>query len=217
MKVNRKVAVSSAALVLGAGVIGAGLTTGTANASRDTASSTGTDVQARLHPLNDSGVRGVAMVDSHGRRLDIDLHARGLAKGLPHAMHIHYGEQARHECPNFRDDTNGDFRLNVAEGVPDYGPIAVSLTTKGDSSPASGLAVDRFPTAPKGRINYERDTKTMRAVARAIRDGEGVVVVHGIDYNRNGQYDFDSAGASELNEAVPAEATDPAACGVLKH
>jgi hypothetical protein len=213
MRLTRKVAATGGALVLTATMVGAGLTAGSASASR---SSAGTDVQARLHSLNDSGVRGEAGVNSQGRRLDVDLHARGLSKGLPHAMHIHYGAQARHECPTFKADDNGDLRLNVAEGVPDYGPIAVSLTKRGDTSPASGLAVDRFPTAPRGRVDYARETKTQRAVARAIRDGEGVVVVHGVDYNRNGQYDFDSAGASELNDTVPAEATDPAACGVLK-
>jgi len=42
------------------------------------------------------------------------------------------------------------------------------------------------------------------------------VVVHGVDDNGNGQYDMAGAGASELNPAVPAEATDPAACGLLK-
>ena len=34
----------------------------------------------------------------------------------------------------------------MAEGVPDYGPILKSLTTTGDTSPKSSLAVDRFPT-----------------------------------------------------------------------
>ena len=37
-----------------------------------------------------------------------------------------------------------------------------------------------------------------------------------MDYNGNGMYDFDSAGASELDPSLPAEATDPAVCGVLK-
>jgi hypothetical protein len=214
MKSTRRVAIAGGSLLLATTVLGAGLTAGTANADLDRRA--GNEVHAKLHPLNDSGVRGHAMVDSSGRKLDVTVHARGLAKGLPHAQHIHYGEQARHECPTFKNDRNGDFRLNVAEGVPGYGPIAVSLTTKGDSSPESGLAVDRFPTAPNGKVSYDRDVRTQRAVARAIRNGEGVVVVHGVDYNKNGQYDFDSAGASELNDAVPAEATDPAACGVLK-
>ncbi len=114
------------------------------------------------------------------------------------------------------DDSNGDFRLTTAEGLPGYGPIQVSLTTRGDTSPGSGLAVTRFPTADNGRIDYDRDTRTSPEVARAIARGEAVVVIHGVDYNNNGTYDFDSAGASELDSTLPAEATDPAACGVLQ-
>jgi hypothetical protein len=173
-------------------------------------------VSGRLDPLNNSGVTGHAHVKVEGKKLDVHYKAKGLAPNLPHAAHIHYGEQASHECPTVKDDKNHDFRLNVAEGLPRYGPIAVSLTTKGDTSPASGLAVDRFSTAPKGTINYDRTIKTSKDVARAIRNGEGVLVVHGVDYNNNGKYDFDSAGKSELNAALPAEATDPAVCGVLR-
>ena len=159
---------------------------------------------------------GKASVKVEGKKLLVTYTASKLAPNLPHAAHIHYGAEARHECPTVRDDANHDFRLNVAEGLPEYGPIAISLTTKGDTSPASALAVDRFSTAPKGTINYQRTVKTSKAVARAIRRGEGVLVVHGIDYNNNGKYDFDSAGKSEIDAALPAEATDPAVCGVLR-
>jgi hypothetical protein len=183
-------------------------------------------LQARLMPLNDSGVHATATADVKGRQVDVRVKAHGVAPNLPHAQHIHFGEEARHECPTFKDDANGDFRLNTVDGIPAYGPIAVSLTTKGDTSPASGLAVDRMPVGTeKGTYSYNRnnvrihttETQNARAVARAIDRGEGVVVIHGIDYNQNGQYDFDSAGASELDPtgATPAEATDPAACGVL--
>ncbi len=176
----------------------------------------GTATHAHLDPLNDSGAKGHAMVRTHHRKLAIKVHARGLTKGMPHAQHIHYGETARNECPSApKDDANRDFRLTTAEGVPAYGPIAVSLTTRGDTSPASGLAVDRVPTAPRGKVNYERHTRTSKAVAKAIRMGEAVVVVHGVDHNGNGEYDF-SAGKSELDPSLPAEATDPALCGVLR-
>jgi len=173
-------------------------------------------VHGRLNPLNNSGVTGNAKIKVEGRRLQVSYHARNLAAGLPHAAHIHFGEQARHECPTVRDDTNRDFRVNVAEGLPAYGPIVKSLTTRGDTSPASALAVGRFSTAPRGKINYKRQMTASRDVARAIRRGEGVIVVHGIDYNNNGVYDFSSAGASELNAKLPAEATDPASCAVLR-
>ena len=91
----------------------------------------------------------------------------------------------------------------------------MSLTTDGATGPGSVLAVDRYPTAPEGRVRYLRTTRTKEAVARGIRRGNAVVVIHGVDYNDNGEYDFDSAGASDLDPSLPAEATDPAACGVL--
>ena len=42
------------------------------------------------------------------------------------------------------------------------------------------------------------------------------MVIHGADYNHNKRYDFRSAGKSELDPNLPAEATDPVACGVLR-
>jgi hypothetical protein len=175
----------------------------------------GVTTEAHISPLNSSGARGHAMVRAHHRRLAIDIDVRGLARNLPHAQHIHFGAQARHECPTIRDDRNNDFRLTTTEGAPAYGPIRVSLTTRGDTSPASALAVKRFPTTPRGVEHYNRHTRTKGFVARAIRRGKAVVVIHGVDYNGNGKYDFRSAGRSELDRSLPAEATDPAACGRL--
>ncbi|HZB67426.1 MAG TPA: hypothetical protein VE503_08405, partial [Ornithinibacter sp.] len=63
---------------------------------------------------------------------------------------------------------------------------------------------------------YNGGGGTAKQIADSIREGEGVLVIHGVDYNDNGVYDFDSAGASELDPNLPAEATDPAVCGVLK-
>jgi len=162
---------------------------------------------------------------------DVSVRARRLTPAGPHAQHIHFGRQARNECPTFRDDAAGDFRLNVADGVPAYGPIAVSLTTRGDASAASGLALDRMPVVNDHKLRYRRDRLTIdavpgaardggrlpaRKVARAIRAGKGVVVIHGTDYNGDGRYDMTGAGESEIAPGVPAEATDPTACGVLR-
>lgn len=65
-------------------------------------------------------------------------------------------------------------------------------------------------------IDYNRTVRTSKDVARAIRKGDRVLVVHGVDYNNKGKCNFDSAGKSELDTKLPAEATDPAACGVLR-
>lgn len=174
------------------------------------------DTRGALLPLNNSGADGDAEVAVDARRLHVHIVARNLAEGLPHAMHIHWGRQARNECPDVgRDNSDSDIRLTTVEGLPAYGPVRVSLTTRGDTSPASILAVGRFPTAPRGVIRYERRMGTELKVARAIARGDAVVVIHGVDYNGNGAYDFASAGRSELDPALPAEATDPAMCGVL--
>jgi hypothetical protein len=174
------------------------------------------ETRGQLNPLNNSGVAGMAEVDVNNRRLDVDVDARGLLKNAPHAMHIHFGAQARHECPTVsQDDTNGDFRIETVEGAPAYGPVRVSFTTRGPTGAGSVLAVNRFPTAPKGQIHYDRSMKTGSRVANGIERGNAVVVIHGVDFNGNGKYDFRSAGKSDLDPAFPAEATDPAACGVL--
>ena len=187
-------------------------------------------VSAKLHQLNRSGAQGTATATVTGSTLtNVSLSARGLTPDGPHAVHIHYGETAEHECPTMGDASqrraDGTRRINVADGIPSYGPIAVTLTTSGDTSPASALALDRAPTSLDGVLSYQRSSIALgdvagvgsaQEIATAIRAGEGVVVVHGVDYNGNNAYDFDGAGASELTAAAPAEATDPALCGVLQ-
>ena len=190
-------------------------------------------LKANLRELNDSGASGRAHVLVRGEKiLKVSVRAQGLSPDAPHAQHIHYGEQALNECPTLRQDANRDGRLNTLEGVPAYGPVVVSLTTEGDTSPASVLAVDRYPVSEDGRLDYQRKNifftdvagtgygddgnGTAAEIAEAVRNGEGVVVIHGIDYNGDGEYSLSEEGASELNPALPAEATDPAACGVLR-
>lgn len=172
-----------------------------------------TETFGRLTALNNSGVEGSAEAIVRGKRVVIDIDARKLLKGMPHAQHIHFGAKARNECPTAAD-AGRDNRLTTVDGLPAYGPIRISLTTTGNTGAKSGLAVTRFPTAPKGNIHYNRTTRTSNRVAAAIARGEGVYVLHGLDYNGNGKYDF-SRGKSELDPSLPAEATDPAACTVL--
>lgn len=213
MRKSRMIAggVASAATVaaLGLGVSAQGAP----NASSDSRAETG--VSGRLLPLNSSGASGKASVSFTSRRDGIvRVRANGLAPGLPHAQHIHFGRTARNECPT-AFDAGDDHRLTTTDGADAYGPVRTSLTTSGDTSPDSVLAVDRYPVAPEGRVRYERDIRfSSKALARAIRAGKGVVVIHGVDYNGNGAYDF-SSGQSDLDTSLPAEATDPAACGVL--
>ena len=215
MQMQGKRGLAAALSLVGIGAVTLLTTPGTATAH----SAPSAPAVARVEPLNNSGVRGTAhaSVRVSGDRIDVRVRAGGLLLRQPHAMHIHFSPNAKHQCPTVRQDRNRDHRLNVVEGVPQYGAIAVSLTTRGDTSPKSGLAVDRFLTTPRGVLNYSRGgIKVSKSVAAAIKRGEAVVVIHGLDYNQNLKYDMAGAGASELNPALPAEATDPAACGVLR-
>ena len=195
------------------GVAGLGLAAASTGASAG--DNTSTTVVANLESLNDSGVTGTATAEVSHNRLDVTYEASGLLPNAVHAVHIHFGKDFLHECPTQAAD-GGDGQLTTNEGLPFYGPVAVSLTNFGDTSPASILALDRYSNAPTGTLSYDRDgIKTKGSVANAIAAGQGVVVIHGVDYNDNGMYDFD-AGISDLDPTLPAEATDLAACGVLR-
>lgn len=203
------VAALSAVAALGLGVAAQG-------APQAPDSRADSDVSGRLLPLNSSGASGKASVSFTSRRAGVvHVKADGLAPNLPHAQHIHFGRTARNECPT-AFDAGHDHQLTTTDGADAYGPVRASLTTSGDTSPDSVLAVDRYPVAPEGRVRYERKiTFSSKALATAIRNGKGVVVIHGVDYNGNGAYDF-SSGKSDLDKSLPAEATDPAVCGVLR-
>ena len=114
-------------------------------------------------------------------------------------------------CPGPAADADGDGYVTTVEGVPFYGGVVASLTTTGDTSAGSALALDRFPVADaSGHLSYQRTYRPDEATYAAA--GMVQVVVHGIDLNGNGMYDFD-AGPSSLTPAAPLEATIPALCG----
>ena len=170
--------------------------------------------QADLAPLNNSGASGTANLALEGDQLTTDIASEGLAPGLPHAQHIHGLEQAMSECPTILNDQNGDNLVNTTEGEPSYGPILTSLTTEGDTSPESALAVDRFPVANEdGTLTYDRTFGVPANVADRLE--EFAVVQHGVDLNGNGVYDEEAAGPSDLDPSLPQEATIPANCGVI--
>ncbi|WP_225754254.1 CHRD domain-containing protein [Actinotalea sp. Marseille-Q4924] len=174
------------------------------------------DTNAQLAPVALNGVEGsgTAMVKVEGTMLTVTMAASGLLADSPHAAHIHFGADARNECPTAADDASADGTLNTTEGGPAYGGIVVSLTKTGDTSPDSGLAVDRFDTAPGGELTYERGSiEVAPEVADAISSGKAAVVIHGVDHNDSGAYDGDVM--SDLDPSLPTEATDPALCGVL--
>src|SRR5918992_2137605 len=174
----------------------------------------GEHYKAHLKALNRSGAEGHAILEKEGaKEIETEIHTKGLAPKLPHAQHIHGFKQALSECPTLAD-SGRDNLITTVEGLPSYGPIQVSLTTTGDTSPKSALAVDRFPVAnAKGTVEYERTLMVSADVAKNL--GKKAIVQHGVDLNDNGKYDFKAAGKSELDPSLPQEATIPATCGVI--
>ncbi|MFI5663813.1 hypothetical protein [Streptomyces sp. NPDC051684] len=179
------------------------------------AAGSGNTYQVNLDQLNNSGAKGTAMLSLDGTRLTVKIEASGLVPSQPHAQHLH-GSTDGHDfhCPDASADKNKDGIVTTAEGLPVYGDINISLTTKGDTSKNSGLAVDRMPAADKnGHLSYERTITVSQKVADHIKDLH--VVQHGIDPNGNGKYDF-GKGKSELDPKLPQEATAPTDCGMVQ-
>lgn len=183
-----------------------------------------TTVTARLKGSNNSGVTGTAsLTATDGGELRVVIHARGHVPGLPHAQHIHGATGAGHfMCPSAANDLDGDGLLTNEEAAGEYGNVFMALTTRGGTTPTSGLAMDRMPVADaSGRIDYAR-TFSGDEVPKGLIEhlSELHVVQHGIDVNDNGRYDVDGAGISTFAQnlgvdGVPEEATDPASCGVV--
>lgn len=189
---------SATALMAGAGLA---LTPGATASPQDDHVMT-----ADLTQLNDSGASGTAWVWAEGDEVKVKIETQGLLADAPHAQHLHVGGDS--ECPPADEEGEGpNGELRTSDAAEYYGDIVASLTTEGDFSPDSGLAVDRFPVGDS--YTYER-TITDADVAQGIRDGEAVIVVHGVDHNGNGSYD---GPASDLDPELPGEATNPAMCG----
>ena len=150
-------------------------------------------------------------------KLQVIVEAWGLSPNLPHAMHLHGVPGAATDlgCPG-PAQAGDDGVVSVVDGVPFYGGILTSLTSTGDVSPASALALDRFAVADaNGHLYYERTFTDMAGYADA---GTVQVIVHGIDFDRNGAYAFNpedpfASRSSSLGAAIPLEATVPVLCG----
>jgi hypothetical protein len=113
------------------------------------------EYRADLTTLNDSGVTGTAnlTLDEALGQLTVRITASGLEADLPHPQHIHgrvddAGNALDSTTPTPERDTDDDGFVELAEGLPDYGPVLLPLT-----APPGG-AVEDFPTASDGTIDF---------------------------------------------------------------
>jgi hypothetical protein len=167
-----------------------------------------------------SNVSGHASLTLTGRTLTVNLTASGLTPNEPHAMHIHGLLDRVNECPPSSADVNTgdpidpstpqitgtpDGLISLGEGAPFYGPIDVSFTTSGDTSAASGLALERFASADAaGNLSYHRSITVPKDIAKNLTKLH--IVLHGTDLPT----DADESSLSSLFEA-----TLPVACGSI--
>src|ERR1041384_6285719 len=181
-------------------------------------------VSVQLQELGKSGAKGSATLTAMDNGdLKIVLKSTGMTPNAPHAQHLHgsAGGMDFH-CPTLAEDKNGNGYVSVEEGLPMYGDIFVSLTTTGDTTKTSGLAVDRFPSADAGgNLSYERTIPAAQLPAGTLEHLKNLhIVQHGIDANSNGQYDVEALGESTFAKSlgvpnIPEEATDVATCGMV--
>ncbi|MCZ7437810.1 hypothetical protein O7598_15485 [Micromonospora sp. WMMC241] len=181
-------------------------------------------VRVALLDLNETGAKGTAtLTATDGGDLRVRITSTGMTPNSPHAQHIHGAVNGMDfHCPDKSADADGDGYVSTEEGLKMYGDIFISLTTNGDTTRASGLAVDRMPKADaQGKLTYDRVIPAADLPAGTVAHLKDLhLVQHGIDANRNGKYDMDALGESTFAKSVgvngiPEEATDPATCGMV--
>lgn len=160
------------------------------------------DFTADLAPLNQDGT-GTVSLTQRGTTLTVDLQAAGLDDGI-HVAHIHGVEKVENVCPTASADTDGDGLVNIAEGLPFYGPVQRTLS-QGTSDQGTSIGYVR--------VFAHRDNGD--AVASLGSLDRYVVVVHGVDLDGDGvanNPDVEGDGP----DADDNEISMPALCGVVE-
>jgi hypothetical protein len=111
--------------------------------------------------LNGSGVTGGAILafDDDTDTLTVAISAQGLEANQTHIQHIHgFPNGMDAKTPTMAQDTDKDGYIELAEGVPTYGPVLLNLSTNhdntsgGDNGHSHSGPAPGFPTSPDGKI-----------------------------------------------------------------
>jgi hypothetical protein len=170
--------------------------------------------ETTLGALNGSGASGTVKISLDGNQATITEHTEGLAATFnddpfPHVQHIHIGGQGA--CPMASADKNDDGVVDTPEGMPAYGSVNTTLSTKGDTSAKAATDISIAPSGPS--FDYQRTITLSAESVSAIQDGTAVVVVHGLDPSTLSEKAQNEK--SPLVPSLPLAATAPALCGVL--
>jgi serine/threonine-protein kinase len=170
------------------------------------------DTSFQRIPTSKVTATGDAIVRLDGNTARIEVNVKGLLNEQ-HLMHIHTGGQGKCPPASAAKVYNGNRSISADDGGPFYGQPQVSLTERGDASRKSITSFNRFPEG--ANITYRRTIRVPAPVAAQVRSGLGVLVAHGIDFNRNSRYDavLDPPGE---DRKFTQESTSPAICGPLR-
>jgi Cu/Zn superoxide dismutase len=170
---------------------------------------------ATLRTLNDhvpgNKTFGQAKLTISNGMLAVEIDVEGSPADIVHIQHIHEDDQ----CPTAAADTNNDGYIDVAEGLPSYGPIMLNLD--GDlTSNESGQ--EGFPVADRtGSFFYSQSAhlNEIQANLGGALQGpldltERTIVIHGVAQNTNLPQTVQSIGD------LPNHVTLPIACGVIR-
>lgn len=206
-----------AGLALGASAVG---TTSAAEASeRALAPFELIDTMQNATEKTAGDAKSTSTITLDGDSMTISIKGTGFTPNMPHAQHFHgsFVGKKQFTCPDTKADKNKDGQVDTEEGLPSYGDIVLSLTTKGGTTAKDGLDVKRMPVADKdGNLQYERTIKLPKGAGARLANL--VIVQHGLDVNGNNKYDVKALGVSSFAKSqgvqgVPEEATNPITCG----
>lgn len=161
------------------------------------------DFEAELSPVNHHG-EGEVDLRQLDHQLRVTLKARGLDDGI-HLAHIHGIRQAQNECPNTSFDTDHNGLIDIAEGLPAYGPVQITLS--------NGL------NDTGTRLKYRRTFSTLDSgedIAALGDLDQYAIVIHGVDLNGDGVANNPNAGGDATNDPDDNEISMPALCGTIE-
>ena len=158
-----------------------------------------------LDPLNESGVEGTFTIEQRGQgQVRVMIEATGLeVTPNPHVAHIH-GLEGNQEgmCPTMAQDSDNDGFIELAEGVPAYGPIIIPL---GDVDPDNDGVVSYSKTFNLNKSSTFADGKD-KSDLFPIEFRE--IVIHGLTLDSG-----DGSNGGEADGTAGYKTVLPVACG----